>query len=295
MNRGIKRDVVGRLSGLFYLLIMGIGIPVLIYNDPSFSTNLSHFDPLSKLSQTNASKNYYKLLHVISGILALFYFEFHFYPQRKIYGNLNNWNLSRISWRIGSVGQIATGIFVRSMFPLHLFSAAAFAGGYVSCFVFISFNLDNQLIENGKINKLIIFGYLASILAMMNILYFRYSSIRGIWQFFIIGLGMSWFIFETLIYRNHSTFMEKNIIKYSEVSEISRASYLMIGFGCYLMVFGVLLNIFPKMWPWQCSENDETCQLPNVISLIVAGTILIIFGLHSQLQIRQRSKSMPIF
>lgn len=292
MNCRIERDRVGQLSGLFYLLLMGIGIPLLIFNDPSFSTNLNHFDPLSKLSQTNASRTYYKFIHVISGILALLYFELHFFPQRSIYEKLNNWRLSRISARIGSVGQIATGIFVRGVFPLHLFSAAAFAGGYVSCFVFISFNLDNQLIENCKINKLIVFGYLASFIAMMNILYFRYSSIRGIWQFFVIIIGLSWYIFEAIMYRNHSIFMENSVIKHSEVSEISGASYLMIGFGVYLVVFGFLLHIVPNMWPWKCSENSETCQLPNVISLIVAGTILILFALHSQLQIKQKARSM---
>ncbi|MCE7737456.1 MAG: hypothetical protein GPJ54_21375 [Candidatus Heimdallarchaeota archaeon] len=291
MYRRIERDSVGRLSGLFYLLIMGIGIPLLIFNDPSFSTNFSHFDPLSKLSQTSASKNYYKALHVLSGIMALIYFEFHFFPQRIIYGKLNNWNLSRVSARVGSIGQIATGIFVRGMFPLHLFSAAAFAGGYVSCFVFISFNLDNQLIKKGKINKLIVFGYLASFVAMMNILYFRYSSIRGIWQFFVIIVGLSWYVFEAIMYRKNSKFLENNIVNYSEVSEISGASYLMIGFGIYLFVFGFLLYAMPKMWPWKCTENDETCQLPNVISLIVAGSILILYSLHSQLQIKQKIKS----
>ncbi len=273
---------------------MSIGIPLLIYKDPSFSTDLSHFDPLSKLSQTNASKNYYKLLHVISGILSLLYFELHFFPQRKIYGKLNNWKLSRISARIGSVGQIATGIFDRNMFPIHLFSAAAFAGEYVSCFVFISFNLDNQLIKKEKINNLIIFGYLASFVGMMNILYFRYSSIRGIWQFFVIIIVLSWYIFEARTYRNQLQFLENNVVKYSEITEISGASYLMIGFGIYLLVFGFLLHTLPKMWPWKCSENSETCQLPNVISLVVAGTILILFALHSQLQIKQKASSNTI-
>jgi hypothetical protein len=280
MIQETTRERIGAYSGLLFLVLMGIGIPLLIILDPSFSTNPKGFDPLSKLSQSEQSKYYYMAIHIFSGILALLYFELHFFPSRPLYDHLANKKLAVISARIGAIGQIALGIFARGLFPFHLFAAAAFAIGYVSCFVFISFNLDNQLNSTEKFSKLIVLGYLSSIIALMNTLYFRYSNIRGIWQFFVIISGMAWYIYEARIYSQNKADFKNGDLVADTPSEIKNVIYLMVGFGIYLLIFSYLLYSRPKMWPWECTENDETCQLPNVMALAVAGVILLLYSLY---------------
>lgn len=281
---------MGAISGIAYIVFMSTLIPILIYLDPDYSTSLSEFDPLSKLSETDFSKNYYRFLHITAGLLALIYFELRFFVNRTIYHKLNNWNLIVLSGRIGAFGQIATGLIPRGLHPWHLFAAMAFATGYVGCLVFLCFNLDNQLRLKGLFSRIINPGYVISMIALMNALYFRYSGIRGIWQFFVMITAMSWFLFEALVYRKEKNVTNENIKDNSEVLKINNISYLMIGFGIYLIIFGFLLFIKPKMWPWQCNSvnNTETCDPSNVISLLIAGVILVSYSLYYQYKVRQK-------
>lgn len=266
-------------------------IPILIYLDPDYSTSLSEFDPLSKLSETHFSKNYYRFLHIVAGLLALIYFELRFFVNRTIYHKLNNWNLIVVTGRIGAFGQIATGIIPRGVHPLHLFAAMAFASGYVGCLVFTCFNLDNQLSSKGLFSRIINPGYIISIIAMMNALYFRYSGIRGIWQFFVMITVMSWYVTEAFVYHKEKKVASKYIQDNSEVLKINNISYLMIGFGIYLIIFGFLLYAFPTMWPWQCKDNSETCDTSNIISLLVAGVVLVSYSLYYQFKIKQKRQT----
>ena len=64
------REKVGTVYGLFYILLMCILIPILMYLDRSYSTSPTDFYPLSELSVSEYSKLYYKLILVLGGVSA---------------------------------------------------------------------------------------------------------------------------------------------------------------------------------------------------------------------------------
>lgn len=289
MNRFSSRKL-GIYSGVLYIILISITIPLLMILDPDFSKSVTRFDPMSQLGNTEFSGIYYRSLHVIAGILALLYIEFEFIPSRSIYKKLNNWNWAVRAIRLGYIGQIAMGIFNESIFPQHLFATIVFAAGGVSCIVLVSFNLDNQVDHKTELKRLIFSGYAISIIAMFNALYFRYSAIRGIWQFFVMISVISWYIYEARKFKTLNG--QIPILNAVPIIKVNRTTHLMFAFGVYLIIFGFLLYFVPTMWPWTCSENDRKCDLSNVIPLLISGTILISFVLYHQLQVKQNQKNL---
>jgi len=183
----------GDMAGLTSMLSITTIIPILIYINPDFSTSLSGFDPLSQLSNTPATKVYYRTLLIITGLLIMLYFELSFIPNRIEYQKLHNWKLIKVFIRIGVIGQISTGIFDEGIFPQHLFATILFATGYVGALGLFCFNVVNQMKDTSSYWLLLNAGFIISILATMNAIYFRYSTIRGIWQFSIMLETMSWY------------------------------------------------------------------------------------------------------
>ncbi|MCE7736387.1 MAG: hypothetical protein GPJ54_16020 [Candidatus Heimdallarchaeota archaeon] len=287
MNRVISRKI-GIWSGLSYIMLLFISIPLLIILDPDFSKSLNSFDPLSQLGSTEFSEGYYRTLHVFAGMLALLYIELEFVPNRQIYRNLKNWDWALRSLRIGALGEIAMGIFDESFFPHHLFATIAFAVGGVTFLALVSFNLDNQLLQKDNIKRLINSGYIISIIAMMNALYFRYSTVRGIWQFLVLATVILWYVFES---RNFKTFNSEILIaEETPLLKVNNISYLMFAFGIYLIIFGILLYAVPTMWPWSCGPNDKRCDISNIIPLLISGAILVSFVLFHRSQVNQNVK-----
>ena len=282
---GVTSKKIGVWSGITYVMLLFISIPLLIILDPDYAKSLNNFDPLSELGSTEFSKEYYRALHIIGGLLALMYVEMEFKPNRQIYYNLKNWNWALTTLRLGALGQITMGIFDEKHFPQHLFATIAFAVGGVSCLALICFNLDNQLLGKGGSKGLIISGYVISVIAMMNALYFRYSTIRGIWQFLVMISVISWYIFESSNFKSNNT--QLKTVQNIPLLKVNNISYLMLGFGIYLIIFGVLLHIVPTMWPWSCDANDRRCDISNVVPLIISGVILISFVLFHQFQVKQ--------
>jgi hypothetical protein len=208
-----------------------------------------------------------------------------FKPNRRIYYNLKNWNWALATLRLGALGQITMGIFDETYFPQHLFATIAFVAGGVSCIALICFNLDNQLLEKGESKGLIISGYVISVIAMMNALYFRYSTIRGIWQFLVMISVISWYIFESSNFKANNP--QLKTVQKVPLLKVNSISYLMFGFGIYLIIFAVLLYNVPTMWPWSCDANDRRCDISNVVPLFISGVILISFVLFHQFQVKQ--------
>ncbi|MFV2014748.1 MAG: hypothetical protein ACC656_04930 [Candidatus Heimdallarchaeota archaeon] len=276
---------IGILSGIIYALLITFSIPLLIFLDPDFSKSLTSFDPLSRLGSSKVSETYYRALHIFGGILALIYVEMEFIPNRPNYRKLKNWDWIVRSLRLGYLGEIFMGVFDESIFPNHLFATIAYAAGPVSSLVLVSFNLDNQLTQKDKIKRLVVSGYVISIIGIMNGLYFRYSTIRGIWQFLIIITVLSWYIIEARSY--HAIGTQLADIEDTPLLEINKISYLMLGFGIYLIIFSFLLYFLPTMWPWSCSVNDRKCDIENAIPLLIAGIILNSFVLYHQRQVKQ--------
>ena len=266
----------GDMAGITSMLSITTVIPILIYINPDFSTSLSGFDPLSQLSNTPATKVYYRILLIVTGILTMLYFEMSFIPSREEYEKLQNWKLIKIFIRIGVIGQISTGIFDEGIFPQHLFATILFATGYVGGLGLFCFNMANQMKNTGKYWILLNAGFVTSIIALMNAIYFRYSTIRGIWQFFIMLSTMCWYLAENFYYRKYKPLLQQEIIKEGIVG-YTKYTYLMFAVGIYLILFGFMLYYFPTWKPWACAPHDRKCDIPNVVSLLIAGTILLSF------------------
>lgn len=268
------REMVGIVSGLIYIFLMSILIPILIYLDPSFSASPTNFYPLSELSVSEYSKSYYKIILVFGGVCAFLYFELAFIPNRVEYKKLRNWRLIVIFARIGIIGQIFAGIFDLSFTPYHVLAAMLWATGYIFCLVLICLNLEDQLVQNTKYNILIKSGFSVVIIAMLNVFYFRYSSIQGIWQLVIIISVVMWYTFETILYKSTDNDLKSNLTKFTPKSEIKKFTFVILAFGGYLIIFGILLYFNPTILPWRCTNNNLRCDTPNSIILVVGGCLL---------------------
>lgn len=277
------REKVGIVYGLFYILLMCILIPILMYLDRSYSTSPTNFYPLSDLSVSEYSKLYYKLILVLGGVSAFLYFELAFIPNRIEYEKLRNWKLSGISFRMGTIGQIFAGIFDLSYTPHHVYATMIWAFGYLLCLVLICFNLEDQLIKLGKYNILVKSGFIVTIIAMTNVIYFRYSSVQGIWQLVMIFSVVIWYTLEMVLYKLSHNELKSNLTKFKHKLKINKFKYVIFTFGVYLIIFGLLLYFNPKIIPWQCAKDNLRCDTPSSLILVIGGVLL------NLLNVRQNS------
>ena len=288
------RELVGLVSGLLYIILMGILIPILMYLDPSYSTSLNNFYPLSELSVSDYSKSYYQIILVFGGVCAFLYYELAFIPNRVEYKKLRNWKLIVISARIGIIGQIFAGIFDLSVTPYHVLATMTWATGYILCLILICFNLEDQLVKKKKYNILIKSGYGIVVIGMLNVFYFRYSLIQGIWQFVIIASVIIWYTFEMVLFKSSNNELQSNLATFSHQLEIHKFTYVILAFGVYLIMFGTLLYFNPSILPWQCAKDNIRCDTPNYVILVMAGSLLNLLTVKQNYKFYNRSISQTI-
>ena len=272
-----NKPKLGLISGYLLIFFLGVLIPILMWLDPNYHFSLTNATPLSDLGTTSASQFYFDAIFILSSIFALLYFKLNYFPSRELFHTLPSWGFAKAILFIGILGMSGTGIFDKSKHPEHMLAVLFMMIGFVGYIMLMSVDISDYYdYKNSPYSKLIIFGYIIPLLAILNSFYFRYTELLGLYTILITVNVFIWFIWELNIYSDFA-----NWINIQDKSEQTRNGIHSIGYMFILVSILLLINSYIILFKIDflyisCSTTNSNCTTPNAYSMISAAAILFI-------------------
>lgn len=269
---------LGIFSGILYITLFLILIPILISLNPEFVISTNKIDPLSKLGVNFETAIYYNLMQGLGGLLIFIFYHYNF-QKKKFYIQLDNWDKTIKFGQLAVFGQVTMGIFanIEILHTYHLIVGLFFFVGIILSIFTIS--LDFKHSNNSELYILTYLAYVICLIGFSYPFYFRYTRYTGLWQFLLLGTIMSWFIIEEILYSRIHSREEYVVITREPNFFMIKLVGVILALG--IIVLSLIMLYFPSIELANCGtqEAPKICApADNYLSLGFAFILLFISG-----------------